>query len=256
MKKSKFRVDEHFCFLLFRKKKSTTMMSLNENDRRNIQQLLDQRGFAHIPTVLSQEECDEIKSLYHQEDLFRSTIDMRRYRFGLGQYKYFSYPLPGFIESLRRAFYPALVPVANDWMEKLNMDIRYPDDLDAFLSLCHRAGQSRPTPLILRYEDDGYNTLHQDLYGDVYFPFQVVIMLARPGIDFEGGELVFVEQLPRAQSRAQVLNPAQGEAVIFTTNFRPVKGSKGFYRARMKHGVSSVKSGIRYTTGVIFHDAN
>lgn len=232
------------------------MKRLNENDWRDMGQLLDQQGFAHIPTVLAREECEQIKSLYDQENLFRSTIDMPRYRFGMGQYKYFSYPLPALIESLRRGFYPALVPVANDWMEKLNMDIRYPDEFDQFLALCHSAEQRRPTPLILRYEAGGYNTLHQDLYGDVYFPFQVVIMLSQTGIDYKGGELVFVEQLPRAQSKAQVLNPAQGDAIVFTTNFRPVKGAKGFYRARMKHGVSSVTSGVRYTTGTIFHDAN
>ena len=181
---------------------------------------------------------------------------MQRYRFGMGEYKYFSYPLSPLIESLRRTFYPALVAIANDWMEKLNSDIRYPEDLDEFLSRCHSAGQRRPTPLILRYEAGGYNTLHQDLYGEVYFPFQAVVMLSRPGIDYQGGELVFVEQLPRAQSRAQVLSPAQGDAVVFTTNFRPVKGAKGFYRGRMKHGVSQVTSGVRYTTGTIFHDAN
>ena len=216
---------------------------------------LDQRGYAQIPFVLSPRECEQLRSLYEQDHLFRSKIDMKRYRFGVGEYKYFSYPLPSLIESLRRTFYSALVPLANDWMQKLDLDIRYPNDLDEFLSLCHRAGQLRPTPLILRYEAGGYNTLHQDLYGDVYFPFQVVVMLSRPGIDYQGGELVFVEQLPRAQSRAQVLVPAQGEAVVFTTNFRPEKGARGVYRTRMKHGVSAVTSGIRYTTGTIFHDA-
>lgn len=232
------------------------MKSLNQGDRQQVWRALDQQGYAHVPSVLSQQECEEIKSLYTHEQLFRSTIDMQRYRFGAGQYKYFNYLLPALIESMRRTFYPVLVPVANEWMQKLNVDIRYPVDLDSFLSLCHSAGQRRPTPLVLRYEAGGYNTLHQDLYGDVYFPFQVVIMLSRPGIDYQGGELVFIEQLPRAQSKAQVLNPAQGDAVVFTTNFRPVKGVKGFYRAKMKHGVSSVTSGVRYTTGTIFHDAN
>lgn len=216
---------------------------------------LDRRGFAKIPSVLSEAACEGVKSFYNHPDLFRSTIDMQRYRFGMGEYKYLKYPLPPVIQRLRADFYAALVPIANSWMQHLGLSIRYPDHLEAFLSLCHAKGQQRPTPLILRYEADGYNTLHQDIYGEVFFPFQVVFMLSRPGIDFEGGELVFVEQLPRAQSRAEVITINQGDAIIFTTNFRPVKGTKGYYRARMRHGVSPVKSGLRYTMGLIFHDA-
>ena len=231
------------------------MKKVKDIDQDEIKQSLDARGFALIPAMFTTEECDSIADLYDHETLFRSTISMQRYRFGLGEYKYFSYPLPPLIQSVRENLYPVLVPVANDWMQKSGSDIRYPDHLQQFIAVCHAHGQLRPTPLILRYEAGGYNTLHQDLYGDVYFPFQVVFVLKKPGKDYEGGELVFVEQLPRAQSKARVLSPDQGDAVIFTTNFRPVKGTKGFYRARMKHGVSPVRKGIRYTMGVIFHDA-
>lgn len=225
-------------------------------DRNAAQTALDRSGFVKIPSVLSEAECEGLKGLYDNTDMFRSTIDMQRYRFGLGEYKYLKYPLPPLIQELRTTFYSALVTVANDWMQHLGLDIRYPENLQAFLSLCHSKGQLRPTPLILRYETNGYNTLHQDIYGDVFFPFQVVFMLSAPGKDFEGGELVFVEQLPRAQSRVEVITMNQGDAIIFTTNFRPVKGTKGYYRARMKHGVSPVKRGLRYTMGLIFHDAH
>jgi hypothetical protein len=174
----------------------------------------------------------------------------------MGEYKYFSYPLPILVRSLRERFYTPLVPVANEWMERLGIENRYPGELNEFLSTCHSKSQMRPTPLVLRYESGGYNTLHQDIYGEIFFPFQVVFMLTQPGRDYEGGELVFVEQLPRAQSRAEVVIPQLGDAVIFTTNFRPVKGSRGYYRASMKHGVSPVKRGVRYTMGIIFHDAS
>lgn len=220
-----------------------------------VQESLDAHGFAQAKNVLSRETCEGIVRLYNDEKLFRNTINMQRYRFGMGEYKYFSYPLPSMIQVLREGFYQPLVSIANDWMSRLSIDTIYPAELKKFLSLCHSKDQQRPTPLILHYETNGYNTLHQDIYGEVYFPFQVVFMLTESGKDFEGGELVFVEQLPRAQSRAEVVNPGQGDAVIFTTNFRPVKGAKGYYRAKMKHGVSRVKKGIRYTMGLIFHDA-
>ena len=216
---------------------------------------LHSSGFAMIPSLLSPDECSQLIDLYTNEGKFRSTITMERYRFGKGEYKYLAYPLPAIIQELRESFYPPLVPVANEWMQRLGIDVRYPAALKEFLSACHDAGQHRPTPLILRYERGGFNTLHQDMYGDVFFPFQVVFLLTQPGQDFRGGELVFVEQLPRAQSRAEVLTPSLGDAIVFTTNFRPVKGSRGFYRARMKHGVSPIKEGIRYTMGIIFHDA-
>ncbi|MEX1241333.1 MAG: 2OG-Fe(II) oxygenase [Cyclobacteriaceae bacterium] len=217
---------------------------------------LDSRGFVRIPSVLPEKQCLDICDLYQEETLFRSTINMQRYRFGMGEYKYFGYPLPALIQSLREEFFEPLVPLANEWMNRLGVDTRYPSRLPEFLSLCHSKGQKRPTPLVLRYEGGGYNTLHQDIYGEIFFPFQVVFILTQPGRDYEGGELVFVEQLPRAQSRAEVVIPQQGDAVIFTTNFRPVKGSKGYYRAKMKHGVSPVKQGLRYTMGIIFHDAS
>ena len=229
---------------------------MNRNiDWARVQNELHSSGFAVIPSMLSPDECSRLIDLYTDESRFRSTVSMERYRFGKGEYKYLGYPLPPVIQELREFFYPPLVPIANEWMLRLGIGVHYPGELKEFLSECHRAGQHRPTPLILRYEKEGFNSLHQDMYGDVFFPFQVVFLLRQPGVDFRGGELVFVEQLPRAQSRAEVLTPSLGDAVIFTTNFRPVKGSRGFYRARMKHGVSPVKDGIRFTMGIIFHDA-
>jgi hypothetical protein len=220
-----------------------------------VKQSLNSAGYAHVSGMLSVDECNMIAGLYDDEKLFRSTISMQRYRFGLGEYKYFGYPLPPLIQSVRESLYGVLAPIANEWMQKSASDIHYPIQHKEFISVCHAHGQVRPTPLILRDEVGGYNTLHQDLYGDVYFPFQVVFMLKQKGKDYQGGELVFVEQLPRAQSKASVLSPEQGDAVIFTTNFRPVQGTRGFYRAKMKHGVSAVTKGVRYTMGVIFHDA-
>jgi hypothetical protein len=180
---------------------------------------------------------------------------MQRYRFGKGEYKYFNYPLPPLIQALRERIYPHLAAVANEWMKFSGSAIQYPAELQQFLDHCHAHEQKRPTPLILRYNAGGYNTLHQDIYGEVFFPFQVVLMLKQPWKDFEGGELVFVEQVPRAQSRAVVLSPHLGDAIIFTTNFRPVQGVRGYYRSRMKHGVSTVTKGERVTLGIIFHDA-
>lgn len=216
---------------------------------------LYEQGHAAIPELLSPEECRELIAGYSEDSLYRSTIDMQRYRFGKGEYRYFAYPLPGLIARLRTSIYPHLAPIANHWMQSLEMPIEYPSELNEFLDQCHKASQRRPTPLILRYEAGGFNTLHQDLYGDVYFPFQVVIVLTEPGKDHDGGESVFVEQLPRAQSKATVIAPHQGDAIIFTTNFRPVKGTRGWYRAKMKHGISPVTRGNRYACGIIFHDA-
>lgn len=216
---------------------------------------LNQQGFAHIESILTMDECTAITTLYKRDSMFRSTINMQRYRFGIGEYRYFNYPLPRIVQTLREEIYPFLARVANEWMTHLGIAVTYPPKLEEFLHECHAKGQHRPTPLLLRYEKGGYNTLHQDLYGEVFFPFQVVFMLSRPGQDYDGGELVFVEQVPRAQSRAVVIRPALGDAVIFTTNFRPVNGSRGYYRSRMKHGVSTVHWGVRHTMGVIFHDA-
>lgn len=216
---------------------------------------LNTQGFAHISGLLSPEECLELVSQYPTSSHYRSTINMERYRFGKGEYKYYNYPLLPRIARMRTEFFSPLAKIANQWMMSMGVATKYPDGHEEFTRQCHDAGQFRPTPLILKYEAGGYNTLHQDLYGDVYFPFQVVILLTEPGRDHNGGELVFVEQLPRSQSRAMVVTPRQGDAVIFTTNFRPFRGSRGWYRARMKHGVSSVTSGTRYACGVIFHDA-
>jgi hypothetical protein len=196
---------------------------------------LNERGYAQTLNVLTDAECDELINQYNNESLYRKTINMERYRFGLGEYKYFQYPLPGLVQQLRENVYPKLAPIANNWMRVLNID--------------------RPTPLILQYGKGGFNTLHQDLYGDVYFPIQLVLFLNEPGEDYEGGEFVLVEQRPRAQSKAIVLKPRKGDMLLFTTNFRPVKGSKGYYRVNMKHGVSELAAGKRHTLGIIFHDA-
>jgi hypothetical protein len=216
---------------------------------------LNERGFATIPSILTESECKVLSGLYEDHRLYRSIINMKRYRFGEGEYKYFNYPLPLNIQSLRESFYPALSGIANEWMKKLKTGIHFPVHHAELLKHCNDHNQHRPTPLILRYQAGGFNTLHQDLYGEVYFPFQIVFFLSKPAIDYEGGEFVLTEQTPRAQSRVEVLHPNQGDAVVFTTNFRPVKGSKGYYRARMKHGVSEIKSGLRYSLGIIFHDA-
>jgi hypothetical protein len=234
----------------------TDMIEAETIDWNSVKTSLNENGFAHLRGVISESECITMQSMFAQSELYRSVINMERYRFGKGVYKYFSYPLPPLVQQLRTTFYPPLSEVANDWMQKLQIENSFPAAHADLISHCHAHNQTRPTPLILRYEAGGYNTLHQDLYGDVYFPFQIVLMLSRPGKDFDGGEFILIEQLPRAQSRARVFEPAQGDAFIFTTNFRPVKGTKGYYRARMKHGVSEVKSGVRYAMGIIFHDAS
>ena len=216
---------------------------------------LDEKGYTIIPGVLSQQECQQLASLYPNNQLYRATINMQRYRFGKGEYKYFYYPLPTPIQQLRESLYGPLATLANDWMQRLSIEVNFPSQHEELIKQCVTKGQNRPTPLILRYEAGGFNTLHQDLYGEVYFPFQVVFVLSESGKDYEGGEFVLVEQLPRAQSRAEVVKPMQGDALIFTTNFRPVKGSRGYYRAKMKHGISPLTSGTRHALGIIFHDA-
>ncbi len=216
---------------------------------------LNNKGYALMNNALSKEECEQLIKLYPNPELFRSVINMQRYHFGKGEYKYFSYPLPSLIQKLREELYKPLSIIANQWMQLLSIDKVFPENHSELISQCHAHQQSRPTPLILRYEPGGYNTLHQDLYGEIYFPFQIVFVLTQHGRDHEGGELVLTEQVPRAQSKAEVVIPNQGDAVIFTTNFRPVKGTKGYYRENMKHGISEVKSGVRYAMGIIFHDA-
>jgi uncharacterized protein len=215
---------------------------------------LDRIGFATTPPVLTRDECEQLQALYDTGG-FRSRIEMARHRFGEGEYKYFDHPLPDLVTQLRRALYPHLADAANRWAEWLGEDERYPAELDAFLETCHAAGQTRPTPLILRYRPGGYNALHQDLYGDVAFPFQALAVLSRKGEDFDGGESVLVEQRPRAQSRAHVISLGQGELLLFPTRHRPAQGSRGHYRAAMRHGVATLTSGERLGLGVIFHDA-
>jgi hypothetical protein len=212
-------------------------------------------GYACAPKVLTDKECDELILQYNNEALYRKTINMERYRFGLGEYKYFQYPLPVIVQQLRESVYPKLAPIANEWMRVLNIDRHFPESLEQLQEHWQTHNQNRPTPLILRYEKGGYNALHQDLYGDVYFPMQLVLFLNEPEEDYEGGEFVLIEQRPRAQSKVIVLRPRKGYMLLFTTNFRPVKGSKGYYRVNMKHGVSELTAGKRHTLGIIFHDA-
>lgn len=216
---------------------------------------LDERGFVQTPRLLSADECSDLDALYGSA-AFRSTVTMSQHGFGRGEYKYFDHPLPDIVVALREAFYPRLAATANRWAAWLGEEASYPDVLESFLERCHRAGQMRPTPLMLRYSPGDWNALHRDLYGDVVFPFQVVILLDRPGVDFVGGELVLLEQRPRAQSRAHVVTLEQGAALIFTTRERPARGARGFYRAAVRHGVSTLVGGKRTTLGVIFHDAS
>lgn len=230
------------------------MKDINSIDWLHVHSVLNEKGFCQIPSLISETECHQLIELYDQP-IYRSVINMQRYRFGRGEYKYFNYPFPALIQVLREKLYPQLAEIANEWAAALKSAVKYPDAHSDFIDRCHQHEQHRATPLILHYEKGGYNTLHQDLYGEIYFPFQVVIVLSQPQRDFEGGELVMTEQLPRAQSRANVIIPQQGDAVIFTTNFRPVKGAKGFYKSRMRHGISEIKSGERYALGIIFHDA-
>jgi hypothetical protein len=216
---------------------------------------LNGQGYALVPGVLTKKECMELIRSYGSEGLYRKTISMERYRFGAGEYKYFRYPLPDLLQEIRQTAYPYLAPVANRWMEELREEGRYPATLDALLKTCQAHHQEQPTALILKYNAGGFNTLHQDLYGDIYFPLQVVLFLNEPEEDYRGGEFVLTEQVPRAQSKAMVLRPKRGDLLIFTTRSRPVKGSKGYYRVNIKHGVSLLHSGQRHTVGIIFHDA-
>ncbi|MGH7719013.1 MAG: 2OG-Fe(II) oxygenase [Gemmatimonadaceae bacterium] len=220
-----------------------------------IERDLWQRGYAETPPVLTAEECGALVALYDDEDRFRSRVDMARHRFGEGEYKYFAAPLPRLVAELREHAYPHLAPIANRWAEALDRDDRFPPALAEFLTRCAKAGQTRPTPLLLRYQTGGYNCLHQDIYGDIAFPMQLLCFLDRPGVDYTGGEFLLVEQRPRAQSAAEVIAGAQGALVFFTTRERPARGARGFYRVNVRHGVSRVRSGLRNTLGVIFHDA-
>jgi hypothetical protein len=217
---------------------------------------LSDRGYAITAPILSDMECNSLVALYNDAGKFRSHIIMERYRFGIGDYKYFANPLPEVVAQIRSSTYPHLAEVANHWAENLGENAsQYPPAHAAFLKTCHKASQTKPTPLMLHYEAGGYNCLHQDLYGDVSFPLQMVFLLGQHGRDWDGGEFILVEQQPRAQSKPQVVLANQGEAIIFTTRYRPVKGSRGYYRVNLRHGVSRVHRGTRFTLGIIFHDA-
>ena len=216
---------------------------------------LDALGCAPAGALLEPGECRALRALYRDDTRFRSTVDMARHRYGEGEYRYFDHPLPRIALQLRAAFYPELLPVAREWAERLGRPAPWPDAFADWLAQCHDAGQKRPTPLLLRYEPGGWNALHRDLYGELVFPLQVVIGLDEPGVDYQGGEFVVVEQRPRAQSRATTLTIARGEAVVFTTRDRPLRGARGWLAAPMRHGVSVLHSGERHTLGLIFHDA-
>ncbi len=216
---------------------------------------LDAYGAAVAPRLLTPDACRAVAALYPEDQNFRSTVVMARHGFGRGEYKYFAEPLPGLVAGLRQELYPRLVPIADRWSETLGGDARYPGDLDAFRALCRAAGQTRPTPLLLRYGPGDYNCLHQDVYGALVFPLQVAILLSAPNRDFSGGEFVLTEQRPRMQSRAEVVGLGQGDGVIFAVRERPARGARGAYRVALRHGVSRIRSGERFTLGIIFHDA-
>ena len=222
----------------------------------NAEDSLSARGYAITAPILTSQECADIIALYPDDSRFRSQVIMERYRFGVGDYKYFANPLSALVANLRSGAYPHLAKVANAWSAAFGEEKPpYPTEHGAFLRLCHKAGQTKPTPLVLHYEAGGYNCLHQDLYGEIAFPLQMVFLLGQRGRDWQGGEFILVEQQPRAQSKAEVVVADQGQAIIFTTRYRPVKSSRGYYRVNLRHGVSRVHRGTRYTLGIIFHDA-
>ena len=222
---------------------------------RDVESAADEQGWSRLPRLLSARECRDLVAGYERDELYRSTVDMERYRFGSGQYRYFAAPLPAPVQALRRALYARLAPVANRWATRLGQPTRYPTSLDEFLSICATAGQTRPTPLLLRYGARDYNCLHQDLYGAVAFPLQVLIMLSQHGSDYDGGEVILVEQRPRAQSRAFAIALERGTGLVFTNRRRPAAGARGFYAVQMRHGTSPITRGRRFVLGIIFHDA-
>jgi uncharacterized protein len=228
---------------------------VNALDWAKVHANLDAQGWSVIPKLLTSTEADLVAALYQHKEGFRSHIIMGRHGFGRGEYKYFSYPLPPLIQALRTAAYPNLVPIANKWHERIGKEVRFPKEHKAFLARCHKAGQTRPTPLLLEYAPEDYNCLHRDLYGEHVFPIQLAILLDQPGEDFNGGEFVMTEQRPRMQTRAMVLPLNKGDGAIFAVNSRPMKGVRGDYQVKLNHGVSKLYSGKRHTVGVIFHDA-
>ncbi len=234
----------------------TVLAKVNSLDWSKIQSDMDDNGFAEVPELLSKAECDVLVGLYDDNAAkFRSRIVMARHNFGSGEYKYFDYPLPDLVRELRQALFPHLAVIANQWAQYLGSSDCWPESLDTFLEACHAANQKRPTPLLLKYGEGDYNCLHQDLYGEVYFPFQIVIQLSERGLDYEGGELVLVEQRPRMQSRPAVITVGKGGAAIIPVRDRPARGAKGWKRTTMRHGVGTIKKGSRHTLGMIFHDA-
>jgi hypothetical protein len=228
---------------------------LGAPDWAQVERELDAVGNAVLERLLTPGQCRALAALYAVDGVFRSRVVMAQHGFGRGEYRYFDYPLPQLIARLRTGLYPHLAPMANRWNQALGLDLRYPREHQAFLARCHAAGQRKPTPLLLRYRAGDYNCLHQDVYGEHVFPLQVAILLSEPGRDFIGGEFVMTEQRPRMQSRAEVVPLRQGDAVIFTVRSRPVEGSRGVYRVNLRHGVSRIRRGERYTAGIIFHDA-
>ncbi|OLL86409.1 MULTISPECIES: 2OG-Fe(II) oxygenase [unclassified Pseudonocardia] len=227
---------------------------LDALDWARLTERLDTEGVAATPRLIEPAQCDEITAMFDEHDRFRSTVQMARHSFGEGSYRYFTDPLPELVQTLRTELYPPLARIANDWARRLGEDT-FPETLDGLLETCAAHGQTRPTPLVLRYGESGYNCLHQDVYGDLTFPLQFLVMLSRPDVDFTGGESVFVEQRPRQQSRPMVLRPGQGQAVIFPVRNRPRRGTRGDHRVQMRHGVSAVHSGNRHVLGIIFHNA-
>ncbi|HEX4348681.1 MAG TPA: 2OG-Fe(II) oxygenase [Vicinamibacterales bacterium] len=217
---------------------------------------LDAQGWSVLRDLLTSTECDAVASLYGQDEGFRSRVTMARHGFGKGEYRYFSYPLPPLVEGLRRALYPRLVPLANRWHERMGMSVRFPDEHAEFIARCAASGQKRPTPLLLQYVAGDYNCLHQDLYGEHVFPLQLAVLLSEPATDFKGGEFVLTEQRPRMQTRAAVVPLRKGDAVVFAVNSRPMRGTRGSYRVKLRHGVSTITEGHRHTLGIIFHDAS
>ena len=228
---------------------------ISEINGQKIGEEMDEKGYVLLSQFLPVKYCKEFIDEYDNEDLYRKIITMEKYRFGLGEYKYFKYPLPNLIHIIRKGVYPILAPIANNWMQLLNLKRQFPLEFERLQKLCHDNNQTECTVLILKYGKGGFNTLHQDLYGNIFFPMQLVLFLNEPDDDYFGGEFVLTQQNPRAQSKAIVLRPRMGDMLILTTNFRPMKGNKGYYQVQMRHGISEVHDGKRHTLGIIFHDA-
>ncbi len=235
---------------------SAALRRIERLDWERIEQSLDEQGYATTPALLTAQQCESLIALYPDRERFRKKVDMTRLRFGVGEYKYFADPLPPIVAELRAAFYPRLAPIANRWSSALVVSAPpLPSDLAGYLRYCADRGQIKPTPLMLRYEAGGYNCMHQDIYGEVVFPLQITVALSRREADYSGGEFLLLEDRPRAQARCSALTLERGEAVIFPSSFRPIRGLRGHYRARMRHGVSPLHRGLRYTLGIIFHNA-